>query len=457
MASYSASDLTISAFPAGNEVWQVDWFGKVDYPKPIERHRQASVCVSLSRALVAGVFNPPAEPVTCWVSVGLLVVLRVGSRFQNRRFVGVGGGEEETFTDLDIGAPDVALIKTGSSHNGHFLLPLSHHPGHRAHTKGFCVCVPLSDGRRLIVPCMELVRFYFGSSSALLSKLFQPGLRRDDLYDSERSGVRAGLTCSHLCLAGNLTGRSAADVARIAGDLAAWRSVVSIGMSMASQHNQGYVRTSFPFSGRTTLKARGQWLPLGNAARQTFVVHELLHCLHPLPFKRLKYYTSPLAEKNSQAKASKLATSTEEHSADASADKASTLVEKDAGSFGSRLFQFSDSHRFPDLISKPVYRKQVDSNGNPPMVSSASINDLALGQAGSDDRVRPAEREAAPMKEVPTDVPPLSVAEPFGVRVQTNPIRNCGTENGPKLRRTAPKLGRPASRGIFVSCSQRTL
>lgn len=428
MASYSASDLIISAFPAGNEIWQVDWFGQIDYPNPIERHRQASVCVSLSRALAAGVFSPPAEPVSCWVSVGILVVLRVGSRFQNRRFVGVGGGEQETFTDIDVGAPDVELIKTGSSVNGHFLLPLFHHPGHRAHTKGFCVCVPLSDGRRLIVPCMELVRFYFGSSSALLSKLLQPGLRRDDLYESERSRVGAGLTRSHLYLAANLTGRCATDVARIAGDLAAWRSAVSIGMSMASQHNQGYVRTSFPFSGRTTLKARGQWLPLGNVARQTFVVHELLHCLHPLPFKRLKYHTSPLAGKKGQAKASKRPNSAEEHRSDSSAGKTSTLVEKDAGPFGSQLFRFSDSQRFPDLANKPVYRKRVDSNDEPLMVSSASIHDLALGRAGSEDRVRPAELEAAPMKEVPAFLQPIIEVLADISDLSLRPLTNAGED-----------------------------
>lgn len=410
MSDKNASDLTIAAFPEGNSLWKVDWFGKVDYPKPVERYRQPSVRVALSSVgnFAERLNSANKDPVSCWVSVGTLVMLRVGAVFKNRRYQGDERGDVETFAEVEVGEGTTEIVKAGSSEGEHYLLPLSHHPEHRQDTKGFCVRVPLPDGRLLLVPCMEIVRFYFGSSSSLLGKLFRPDLQREHLYDPAQSTVGTHRARSRLLLAEGIRASSANDVARIAGDLAAWRCAVSIGLSMASPTNDGYVRTGFPLNGRTTLKVRGRWLPRGSEPKQTFVVHQLLSCSHPFPFKRLSYRTqegnsNPNAPPAHNDKASSPAAAAKTTSTP------STLVEQDAGGFGMATFHQFAEQRFPDLKRKPVHR---DLSETPPAFTGGSavaapIDALALGSQGSGERIRPAEIEVEAVDEPPPFLQPI--------------------------------------------------
>jgi hypothetical protein len=73
--------------------------------------------------------------------------------------------------------------------------------------------VELPDSRRLIIPCIELIRFYFGSSSNLLTKLFLPPLTREALYGDSRIDKRTGRLM--LPLAAGISGASAADIGRL--------------------------------------------------------------------------------------------------------------------------------------------------------------------------------------------------------------------------------------------------
>lgn len=406
MASAPASTLSISAFPSDDWCWRVEWFGQTGFPDPRGRYRQASVCVSISRVRFLSKTRYMTEPpISRWVSVGTLVILRIGDLYRGRRKQGTGEGEVEIFPDICVDPPGTEIVKTGRSEAGDFLIPLAYHPGHRDHTRGYCVRVPLSDGRQLLVPCMEMVRFYFGSSSALLSKLFRPDLKREDLYDPEQSWVRPNRTRAHLHLTDGLPGRSAVDVARIAGDKAAWRSVIQIGLSMATDHNQGYIHTSFPFTGRTTLQARGKWLPLGNQPRQTFVVHQLLSCSHPLPFQNLSYRADPSSRGALYERSTPAAAAASREAKKAADVSTQTLLEEDAGRLAGATFSFTESQRFPDLIPKLVYRKLRDTREDPQHTAASSasgpIMGLALGEPGSSDRIRPAELEAESLTSPP--------------------------------------------------------
>lgn len=49
--------------------------------------------------------------------------------------------------------------------------------------------VELHGNRQIIIPCIELIRFYFGSSSGLITKLFLPPLEHEALYGTARSAT----------------------------------------------------------------------------------------------------------------------------------------------------------------------------------------------------------------------------------------------------------------------------
>ena len=187
-----ADFLRITAFPIGNDIWRIDWFGSIAFPDRYSRQRHPSVLVYLSKVEAPEALAEPAvllQPESTasaqyqtkrWVSVGTLMLLRIGDLWQNQTLIAHPSYEQETFEDLHIDHSHVTLVKAGVSlEDGIFLLPLAQHPWHLNNTHSYCTCVELPDDRRLVVPCMEMIRFYFGSSSELLSRLFTPPLTKD--------------------------------------------------------------------------------------------------------------------------------------------------------------------------------------------------------------------------------------------------------------------------------------
>jgi hypothetical protein len=80
-----------------------------------------------------------------WVSVGTMMLLRIGDLWQNQTLIARPGYEQETFKGLLIDRDHVTLIKAGVSfEDGCFLLPLAQHPWHLNNTHSYCTCVELA-------------------------------------------------------------------------------------------------------------------------------------------------------------------------------------------------------------------------------------------------------------------------------------------------------------------------
>ena len=159
------------------------------------RRTQPSIFVHLSKVLSPDFCRDPAallSPLSttpakfqrgCWVSVGTPVLLRIGDIWQEQALALEPDYQLESFERVVISKETTNLIKAGvKPDDSGFLLPLSEHPWHMRATHAYCLMVDLPDNRRLVIPCVELIRFYFGSSSGLISKLFMPPLQRESLY-----------------------------------------------------------------------------------------------------------------------------------------------------------------------------------------------------------------------------------------------------------------------------------
>ena len=97
------------------------------------------------------------------------MLLRIGDLWREQGLESRAADEELLCEDLAISRDTCDLVKAGSSFDeGCFMLPLHEHAGHRENTHSYCVRVALPNGKLLVVPCMELIRFYFGSSSDCL-------------------------------------------------------------------------------------------------------------------------------------------------------------------------------------------------------------------------------------------------------------------------------------------------
>ena len=321
-------------------------------------------------------------------------MLRVGDIWRNGELEARPDYQLESFPNLEIINATTTLIKAGLNLDDQgFLLPLAEHPWHMQCTQSYCVVVELPENRRLIIPCMELIRFYFGSSSNLISKLFLPPLERESLYTNaifDRRTARLKLE-----LAEKVSGASAADIGRLHLDPIAWRAAAQIGTSALKASVAGqsiYPQAFFPFEGKTTLIAAGKWLSFAGQEKATFLVYNLRSCSHPFPFKSIHYEV-----KNSRARPGIPSGMTSElpssrKSAGVKDAPHQSLTDKDASnSLASKVRAIRFEPRFPDLTGKPIW-KSVTLASPSNVVATANgtpVEQAAVGNPGSERRIRP--------------------------------------------------------------------
>lgn len=404
---------SISAFPSDDFFWRIDWFGDITFPNRSNRRKQPAVFVHLSQVIAKSFYDdpsvllspnstaPPRNQTRAWVSVGALAIMRVGDIWRHQKLFARPDYDLETFTDIQIDQNMTNLIKAGLNLNEEgFLLPIAEHPWHLNCTQSYCVMVKLPDERRLIVPCMELIRFYFGSSGSLLSKLFMTGVTKKSLYSFSNFDSRTGLL--NLELETGISGASASDIGRICIDSVAWRAAAQIGISCISASTTQkdiYPQTFFPFEGTTSLIVAGKWLSFGYKPRDTFVVYNLRSCSHPFPFDTLRYTarsnrpkTFPFAPKQNSGPASGQ-TFKPKGARDA---KNQTLVEQDASrNLAPKTHNIRFESKFPDLIDKPIWKTAIIEPAEQAAPSKRTIlpdvDQAAVGEPGSSRRVRPSE------------------------------------------------------------------
>ena len=295
--------LRVKAFPSGESAWRLDWFGDLSYPQRFTRSNQPSVTVWLSPvvdpgwdetvdALISPGLTAHRQRISRKVALGTLVILRIGDLWRDQELVARPRYEVEQFQDVDVVGDRVTIIKAGSSlEDGSYVLPAADHPWHMAATHSYCAQVALDGGRFLVVPALELARFYFGTSSALLTRLFSPEFSKESLcvadsFTYEHGGI------ADISLAPGIPAASAHDVARLVfgRKTLARASLLSRSCVKASSaHEPVFPQCVFPFVGKTNLKVKGKWLPRAGEPRKTFVAYEILSCSHPFPYRALTY------------------------------------------------------------------------------------------------------------------------------------------------------------------------
>lgn len=322
-------------------------------------------------------------------------MLRVGDIWRNGVLIDSPDYQLEEFPNLQIDDATVSLIKAGLNLDDQgFLLPMAEHPWHMQCTHSYCVMVALPENRRLIIPCVELIRFYFGSSSGLLTKLFLPPLERKGLYSNPRFSKITGLL--ELDLAEKISGASASDIGRLYLDPVAWRAALHVGSSALAaslQKQRVYPQAFFPFEGETTLAAAGKWLSFAGQEQSTFIVYSLRSCSHPFPFQSLRYKTPDCQRVGSrgQQKTSEMPSTIRRSAPDSPSQ---SLVEQDASNrLAPKTRLVSDRPRFPDLTRKKVLKRKDAPAGNVAdaitVVGGTPVDKASVGEPGSERRIRP--------------------------------------------------------------------
>jgi len=375
-------------------VWRLDWFGECGYPGSVRRYTQPSIKVAISplrckpddaEALLAPDCTDCACQREVWVPVAALPLLAIGDLWQDGRLVASPDYDVETLNGLRIESDTVNFVKAGLAIDEKFLIPLSVHPWHRPHTQAYCVLVECGDGCRLLIPCIEIIRFYFGSSGNLLQRLFSAPLAKETLWSSKSFSLAD--QHMHLVLAAGLSGASASDIGRIAGSQPAWRSAAGIHASCQKAAASGmpvHPYTGFPFEGNTSLVASGVWLPFGEEHAATFLVYRLRSCSHAFPFRSLSYET-PKRTGRGTRNGKKNPDKDPAFSAALRSNHAQTVHDDPSAHKSQRSRGFAVKNRFPDLLRKPVWKEKVEDFENSDVFllrSDGSIEQVAFGEPG---------------------------------------------------------------------------
>ncbi|MGV0962441.1 MAG: hypothetical protein ACOYBT_00950 [Polynucleobacter sp.] len=383
----------IQELGGGDCIWRLDWLGDCGYPTTVRRYGQPSVKGVFSPLVCdkddqAALLLPSAtdhhHQKEVWLAISALPILTVGSLWQKGLKIAEPDFQLETFRDLKINPESASFIKAGKDIDGGFVLPLGSHPWHRLHTHAYCVMVSLPSGKRLVIPCIELIRFYFGSSSNFIQRLFIEPLGVNALWSSKTFDAKT--QSLHLVLADRISGVSASDIGRIAGSQFAWRSAAGIYSSCMKASIQNlpiYPYTGFPLEGKTDLGVSGVWLPFGGKENDTFLVYQINTCTHPFPFKRLTY---DLADSSVQAGnggdgKSKAGSTT----ARGGSDKAQVVNKEPGNNKAQRSAVFTAKTKFPDLEKKPVWRLKAEAMESADVFlrrADGILEQIAFGESG---------------------------------------------------------------------------
>lgn len=340
--------------------WRIVWLGDIAYQEPART--QPSITVVLESIGGQGF----ARVTETRVPIAQLFALRLGSVWHDKVLTDEVDAERTSlrvrFKTWNASTrPAGASVPDGAGES--FLLPFETHPFHRDHTKSSCLTVEV-DGRVVIFPAIELIRFYFGSSGSLLHKLFsanfEPGMLAERFSINERRKAS-------VILADDVAAASAQDVARIvlnehAGAAARLisRSLVA-GRAGAREDVKVYVKAAFPFAGDADLAIEGLEIPVAGGLPR-FLAHELVQCRARFPFSALEYVASSRRRSSSPLRESEIQTdgSTDSPRRVASRRATGRIESREPRATSTQQIRADSRGRFPDLESKAVWRSAME-------------------------------------------------------------------------------------------------
>ena len=311
--SSSPLNPTIAEFPSDGRIWRVDFLGGLQRNPDNPYEPTIQVIISPLRdalqrdpdelARTSAVIGE--NRTTIHIGVGQLPYLKVGSLWADGRCLSYGAGKECEFPNLQIRRGNFHLLKANRIVDGAWLIPSSHHEVGMGQ-EAFCLTVAYNgDPHGIIIPTIELLRFYYAVSTPLARAMFLGDFFQNlnAVIDPRQCAFDPTTACTFLKLRREIHDLEGWFIGRILLSDEAKGCMKSLYDSLARQSSRGqsfvYAPASFPFSGETNLRAHGKYIKTRNATTWRFLVFSLEHCTAPFPLERLivdRSFSNPAAD-----------------------------------------------------------------------------------------------------------------------------------------------------------------
>lgn len=292
-----AKRIRIADFPEGEALWRVDWMGNIQKNPTVQTEHLITVFLTKLNCDS----NTPFYPLNskhlnteyrrvAEIGVGLLPIVWIGSVWQNGIRI-----DDVQYVARSFSV-DTTLAKT-TKFSGHSdplnkarLIPASQYPlggkawAHVQHAPLFALPF-MGDPYGLLIPAIEVIRFYYIYSSYSARALFYG--QYDSLYkDPELNSVTPAPSVK-LTLCWFTKHSDAWMLARYIASTTVENRVkriyswVTLGILKGA--NTEIPESFFPFDGNTNLKVEGMQI-IGDDGKPRFLVTRLRNCSHPMPY-----------------------------------------------------------------------------------------------------------------------------------------------------------------------------
>lgn len=273
---------------------RIDWFGNVGNSLRFgPEQRTLKVSCSRWRRDLEWTHNAEDERHEVEIPIAILPQIRLGDVWQNGSFVESAPLTRLVFEDLLVDEQTAGVVPSGLPYSPaggtpSYVLPFNAFDVHRDHTRSWIARVQVDPNTVLVVPSLELFRFYFGATGSVLEGVMAGGDAEQRLYHA--AYISRSSNAANLVLGMGMPAAAAPTVARIALDdeaKKAFFTLVKGGRIAGLNRTDWQPRMGFPFTGKTDLTVDGLWLE--TAGQRTFVALRVIRCTYPHPFERLYY------------------------------------------------------------------------------------------------------------------------------------------------------------------------
>lgn len=288
----------IKEFPNDGRIWRVDWFGGVERNDLVPSEPKIQLIIS---PIVSGTGSDYAaskavnhdERQTISIGVGQLPLITIGSLWKNQRCLHNAAGKIHDFSNIEISPSTVRLIKSDLVVGDHPLIPKSHHQiGMGLAAK--CLVVEFNgDPYGVIIPVVEIIRFYYATSTDLAKAIFYGDFQHNlgSIVNPAECGFNPDDRQCILKLRKEFSDPDAYIIGRILFSEYARAGAKLVHDSLMKDAALGkaraYPEVAFPFTGLTSLRARIRFIPTSEKGVWRFLVFALEHCTGQFPFNSI--------------------------------------------------------------------------------------------------------------------------------------------------------------------------